>query len=346
MNLNKMSRFEFELKKNHAFIDNFRKAVTFLFDSENILTPLYKDEIREVRYFKDVENSLYYIFEKTKDGFNVYQEDLFSFNKDKTDAENFRFAIRALKEKQEELYVFYKIFSLISKDKVIKDHEENSQKTKEIIEHIKNGDQDKKKYLPFLQDTLILDDDELNLRTSSFSCDIYTIIKLNQFFTRYANAEEYPYDFYFALSQLALEENKEYFKMWNVYTKYLRMICKIHHLNESNKFNFNDGENSVWMENDELFLKDQNSTFYFKIVDDDNYDVYLLKTECSRIEDELGLLNAYLKEPTEKNIDNFRFLMLSVKDGKMVYMNEKSYGYSFNLDIGVTTGALVLKFKE
>lgn len=335
--MNKVNYTEIAINKNKDFCEDVKKATIKFFESDHLLFPLHKDEIREVKYIRLPENDYFYIFEKKGKVLNVYWEMIHDFEKDKKDLEHLYYGLQCMKEKKDEIYSFEKVMAinLFKQDHSVEDileqfnimlerfEAENNQemikKVKQVIEYTKNNSDD------FLANALL---------TSS---SIDAILSYNRLLAKYVGMKEYSHDFYLSLADEPTKINAEYLSDWIVKKNYLKKMCDVHGFTKENKFEFNDLDNHVWVQDNHLFINDQNCTFYFEGNDDNNFTVYFLHTEYSSVEDEMVKLNTYLNG---KKDGFFEHTVLDVKDGKVIYASDSSLMYVFKLDIRYSVEAM------
>lgn len=335
--MNEINYTELAINQNKDFCEDVKKATIKFFESDNLLFPLHKDEIREVKYIRLPENDFFYIFEKKGRSLNVYWEMIHDFEKDKKDLEHLYYGIQCMKEKKDEIYSFEKVItiSLFEQEHRVEDiieqfnimlehyeaenNQEKIKKVKQIIEYAKNNSND------LLTNVLL---------TSS---SIDAILNYNKLLAKYVGMKEYSHDFYLSLADEPTKISAKYLSDWVVKKNYLKKMCDVHGFTKENRFEFNDLDNHVWVQDNNLFLDDQNCTFYFEGNDDNNFTVYFLHTEYSSVEDEMVKLNNNLNG---KKDGFFEHTVLVVKDGKVVYASDSSLMYVFKLDIRYSVEAM------
>lgn len=335
--MNKVNYTEIAINKNKDFCEDVKKATIKFFESDHLLFPLHKDEIREVKYIRLPENDYFYIFEKKGKVINVYWEMIHDFEKDKKDLDHLYYGIQCMKEKKDEIYSFEKVMTinLFEQEHSVEDileqfnimltkfEEENNQemikKVKQVIEYTKTNSED------FLSNALL---------TSS---SIDAILNYNKLLSKYVGMKEYSHDFYLSLADEPTKISAKYLSDWIVKKNYLKKMCDAHGFTKENRFEFNDLDNHVWIQDGNLFLDDQNCTFYFEGNDDNNFTVYFLHTEYSSVEDEMAKLNNHLNN--KKDVF-FEHTVLVVKDGKVIYASDSSLMYVFKLDIRYSVEAM------
>lgn len=335
--MNKVNYTEIAINKNKDFCEAVKKATIKFFESDNLLLHLHKDEIREVKYIRLPENDFFYIFEKKGRVLNVYWEMIHDFEKDKKDFDHLYYGIQCMKEKKDEIYSFEKVmtinlfeqdhnvedvleqFNLILKKFEAENNQEMIKKAKQVIEYTKNNNDD------FLANALL---------TSS---SIDAILNYNKLLAKYVGMKEYSHDFYLSLADEPTKMSANYLSDWIIKKNYLKKMCDTHGFTKENKFEFNDLDNHVWVQDNNLFLDDQNCTFYFQGNDDNNFTVYFLHTEYSSVEDEMAKLNNHFNG---KKDGFFEHTVLVVKDGKVIYASDSSLMYVFKLDIRYSVEAM------
>lgn len=342
MRLNQITKVQQALNKDQVFIENIVSSINNMLNTNTERVFLYQDEIRKVSCFKNRDINVFYIVEEKNGNINLYQESLDCHEiilRDDIFLENLK---NQLKQKKEELYLYLKVCSITSKENAIKKNEEQKEDFKSFIESYKKENPEKEWYK--IKSLIEANEKELPINTFFITYDVYTIAMFTRFLNKYFNGKDYSYDFYLKLSQKAILNNVKNVEGWHGQESFIRYMCRKYNFDKENNFEVGDGDCYVWLEEDDLFIQDQSCTFYFNKVNNENYQIYVLNTEMNSIKNEMKKVAQFLEG--KNDFDIFKLLMLEVKNNEIVYINEKSYNYAFDIVISTTTTTMFEEIKD
>lgn len=300
------------LNQHPDFTSDIRKGITSLYDS---ISEVYiKNKLREIKIVQQEHNL--YILEKTDTTIGVYQVEIHSFDKDRSLNNLLTYIPFDRDQMYCELIAVFPIieYKKMTNDEFIKNFEEiypgNSKRNKDLINELaKNGFTSKYSISNYLNQ-------KDNLNISSLA---YVIRDLCDYLVEH-NFMKSNKDENFYLSLMKAENISQDFQIpdYDKKIEYFVQKCVESKFTSKNPFEFNDGDNNVFLHKNHLIITDQNCGFYFEIKDKENISVYFLDKEYKSTIKEINRMSKSISNGT---IDKIKDIVWEIKDGKTVFFN-------------------------
>ncbi len=308
------------------------------FFSHSALFPLLKIKDIEVKYIINEDSNLCYIFIKNQYGnIDVFVEEV-NPNNIKDDISYIKSRIVDATEMNRDISlksVFKKTYQ--------KSRAEMKAELKSFIDVIKNNNNHAdEKFIKSLEKDLIeIDTKEVDCNEIWPSPNLWLIQDYVHFLHNYIEIEKYSDEFYQSLGQdsnIFFEGKKEDFIRKK---RTIKLFCEKMGYTKEHPFDFNDADNYVWIENDNLVIDDQNCTFLFN-EDNNNLSIYFIDKEIngsikSREDFDLKLKNNQL---------SLRNKVLTIKNGDVVYADGGSMMYVLSMTMDVALQSMYRYLKK
>lgn len=183
-------------------------------------------------------------------------------------------------------------------------------------------------YLASLEQELNeFDSTEIDREEAWSSPNLWLIKDYVDFIRGYVEMSDYPDAFYYALGQAGTDAYQSKVDGLVEIEDLMRIVCEKLCFDDSNRFEFNDGDNHIWLKNEDLIIEDQNCAFVFESKAKGNVSVFFISTE-SRGRD------MSWKAFEEKRANNALTLsdrVVVIEDNKVVYADSGTIMYVFSL---------------
>lgn len=324
------------LNEQKAFRNELIAKSEALFSHKDSV-PLVKVKGVEVKYLINEASSLCYVLVKNQYGnVDVFVEELVEGRKES--------ALDYLKS-----YILRRIESgegvsltLVVKKTNQKSREDMKTELEGFINIAKGIPSVTAEYLASLEQELNdFDSKEIDREEVWPSPNLWLIKDYVDFIRGYVEMSDYTDAFYCALGQAGTDAyqskvdglvNREYL---------MRTVCEKLCFDDDNRFEFNDGDNHIWLKNDDLIIEDQNCAFVFESKAKGNISVFFINTESRGRE-------ASWKAFGEKRANNALTLsdrVVVIEDNKAVYADSGTIMYVFSL-VNETAVKAVMKHIE
>jgi hypothetical protein len=321
---------------NKEYIFEVTKASEKLFDS--IDEVFFQGKNREVKILRREDNTCIYVLDKQDKNLNVYWEKIEDFQDDSTSEELLHYTNLRLQECENGL----------------KDDDDgklhlvtiHGSKRSEFLKQIGNGTfQEEKKPTElekeiervrklgandefinkFFSKLILAEQDPKFIKDSQYNFDCSDQPAILRDYLNVLNKKGFlntTYDekFFKDLNKEGYSKRDQYLPShWKSINYFIDVSTSNNLLSYSQRFIYNDGDNSIHMHNDHLVVSDQTCGYYFDIKDKDNYKVYFLEKEYKGLENEIKRIEKSLESNT---IDYLKDITLEVSNGKTVYQND------------------------
>lgn len=291
----------------------------------------------EVKYLINEASGLCYILVKNQYGnVDVFVEELVEGNKEST-LNYLQSYIKNRIEEGNEINL-----KLVIKKMNQKSREDMKTGLENFINTAKGIPSVTAEYLASLEQELAnFDSSEIDREEVWPSPNLWLIKDYIDFIRGYVEMTDYPDAFYYALGQAGTGAYQP--KVDNlVKREYLmRLVCEKLCFNDTNRFEFNDGDNHIWLKNDDLIIDDQNCAFIFESKGKGNISVFFVNIES------LGR-EASWKEFEDRHANDSLKLsdrVVVIEDNKAIYADSGTIMYVFSLVIDAAIEA-VIKYVE
>lgn len=323
---------EIAITKNKKFKDELTSASLAFFDK---LPTYYKKEDRELKVFRNTENTKLYMLEKQKNRINIFLDNIESFQSDNSTDDLMKYPKMSV-DSNKPIYS-YKLLSVPAKIEEIDN--------KNLFDELeKLGDAVKKEIEAFKkmfkkelsEDPYFL----ANMKEQSFTStsglsDLKNLIEV--FHKNNCIENKYSDEFLKTLAKELLPEVKMGLSDFIESIELLKKSSIENGFNsEQSAFEFNDLDNHVWLKDDKLIITDQNCGFYVDMINKDNFDIYFLEKEYKDTMEEIARVENCIKSNKINQIDS---TILSVKDGEVVFADNQLL-YVLELDVHFSVEAM------
>lgn len=300
------------INKEKSFRDDMISSLYTLFD-KSLMTNLYSDEIREVKYFDTTD--FIYVLEKLNKGnaIKAYMVCHKQDDKDETVEYLLSYGLSNLKAKENKIYGFPLVISnQRTTHNFFSDEMINLMET--FVNKLEQEGKDSADVEKMLENFTEMKKQETS-KDVEVCYYLYKLVCLNKFLNTMTGMKLYSDDFFKELMVEAKNEASKHLEDIKVKRAFFQSICKKEKFTREQPFTFNDLDNHVWMEDDVLVLDDQGCTLFF-VGDKDNFTVYYLETIHIEESKEEARFKAALKN---NSVDFFKHAILVVKDGEVEY---------------------------
>ncbi|HCJ8470861.1 TPA: hypothetical protein NV714_004739 [Escherichia coli] len=307
----------YNLRQNKEFGELLKEGSLKLIAS-GLMTTVYEDKKKRVAiHGYKTDNKLYAILENRKI-FTVYEEWLSDYNRNHSYEKLLGQDAHRLKNETnlDEFELFlHKIFS---SNQVKNEYSEiiTLEKREELEERIK--------LIPAMsQDikNLILDNFKVGSMTSGTVSYSESCSALKDYLKTLHDNEMiesvYPDNFYIENNNKTITEYAYLLPELSSSYKFLLETAIKKNFDKNNRFDFNDGDYFFWVEDEHLFIKDQQCVLEF-VGDKDNFVVYFFDHENSDFKKDKEILSEKITNNTVSVIDDIIF---KVENGKLSYID-------------------------
>jgi len=310
------------LNEQKAFRNELIAKSEALFSHKDSV-PLLKVKDVEVKYLINEASSLCYVLVKNQYGnVDVFVEELVKGRKES--ALNYlQSYIKDRVETGKDITL-----KLVVKKMNQKSREDMKTELENFINTAKNIPSVTAEYLASLEQELNdFDSKEIDREEVWPSPNLWLIKDYVDFIRGYVEMSDYPDAFYYALGQAGTNAYQSKVDGLGKREHLMRIVCEKLCFDDANRFEFNDGDNHIWLKNDDLIIEDQNCAFVFESKEKGNISIFFINTE-SRGRD------TSWKAFEEKRANNTLTLsdrVLVIEDNKAVYADSGTIMYVFSL---------------
>lgn len=183
-------------------------------------------------------------------------------------------------------------------------------------------------YLASLERELAdFDSTEIDREEAWPSPNLWLIKDYVDFIRGYVDMSDYPDAFYYALGKAGTDAYQPKVDGLIKREHLMRIVCEKLCFDDVNRFEFNDGDNHIWLKDGDLIIEDQNCAFVFESKEKGNISIFFINTESRGRE-------ASWKAFEEKRANNALTLsdrVLVIEDNKAVYADSGTIMYVFSL---------------
>ena len=183
-------------------------------------------------------------------------------------------------------------------------------------------------YLASLERELAdFDSTEIDREEAWPSPNLWLIKDYVDFIRGYVEMSAYPDAFYYALGEAGTDAYQPKVDGLVKREHLMRIVCEKLCFDDTNRFEFNDGDNHIWLKNGDLIIEDQNCAFVFESKGKGGFSVFFIDTESRGRE---ASWKAF-EERRAKGALTLRDHVMVIEDNKAVYADSGTIMYVFSL---------------
>lgn len=307
---------EIAITKDKKLQNELTNAAVDLFEK---LPTYFKKDDREIKVYRNEENTGLYIFEKNKNRINVFLNNIEYFEADKSLDDLMKYPKMSVNENKP-IYTYKLLSSPIGEKETITNNvlfakmEELGTEAKAQIASFKELFKNELKEDPYFL---------ANLKGKAFT-STSSLSDLKNLVTVFKNENcvenIYSDDIFKSLSKDLLPEVKKGLPKFIEKLEILHQTSMTNNFSQTNQFEFNDLDNHVWLHNGKLIITDQNCGFYVDMKDKNNFSIYFLEKEYKATDEEIARVEDCISKNKINTIDS---TILEVKDGSIQFADNQ-----------------------